>query len=60
MVSEEVEDEILALESIYAQQFSRIGDNQVRAIVSPEDGGEGASTPQGMVQPSYGHSHGGS
>ncbi|CAK0785028.1 hypothetical protein CVIRNUC_008233 [Coccomyxa viridis] len=47
MVSEEVEDEILALESIYEQQFSRIGDNQVRAIVSPEDGGEGASTPQG-------------
>ena len=60
MVSEELEDEILALESIYENHFSRTGDNQVRAIVNPEDGGEDASSSHGTVQPSHGHSHGGS
>ncbi|CAL5228999.1 g12239 [Coccomyxa viridis] len=43
MPSEEVEDEILALESIYEDQFSRTSDNQIRAIVRPEEDAEGQS-----------------
>lgn len=43
MPSEEVEDEILALESIYEDQFSRTGDTQIRAIVRPEGDNEGTS-----------------
>lgn len=49
MVSEEVEDEILALESIYEEQFSRTGDNKIRAIVKPEEDSEGASKCHGMM-----------
>ena len=47
MPSEEVEDEILALESIYEDQFSRTGDNQIRAIVRPEGESEGPSKLEG-------------
>ena len=50
MPSEEVEDEILALESIYEDKFSRTGDNQIRAIVRPEEDTEGPSKPEGMWQ----------
>ena len=48
MPSEEVEDEILALESIYEDNFSRTGDTQVRAIVRPEEDGEVPSKAEGM------------
>ena len=48
MPSEEVEDEILALESIYEDQFSRTGDNQIRAIVRPEEESEGPSKLEGV------------
>ena len=49
MPSEEVEDEILALESIYEDKFSRVGDNQIRAIVKPEGDTEGESNLQGAA-----------
>ena len=55
MPGEEVEDEILALESIYEDKFSRTGDNQIRAIVKPEDDTEGESNLQGATPGVYGH-----
>ena len=50
MPSEEVEDEILALESIYEDKFSRTGDNQIRGIVKPEEDTEVPTKPEGMGQ----------
>jgi len=55
MPGEEVEDEILALESIYEDKFSRTGDNQIRAIVKPEDETEGESNLQGAAPGYHGH-----
>ncbi|BDA47915.1 probable RWD domain-containing protein 4 [Coccomyxa sp. Obi] len=37
MLSEEVEDEILALESIYDSLFSRTDGNHIRAVISPAE-----------------------
>lgn len=49
MHSEEVEDEILALESIYEDRFSKTADNQIRAIVKPEAEGQSVTTVQGVL-----------
>lgn len=46
MLSDEVEDEILALQSIYDSLFTRTEANQIRAVITPaeehdaETGGE--------------------
>lgn len=37
MLSEEVEDEILALESIYDSLFTRTEDDQIRAVITPTE-----------------------
>ena len=49
MHSEEVEDEILALVSIYEDQFSRTADNQIRAIIKPEAEDQSVTIAQGVL-----------
>ena len=49
MHSEEVEDEILALESIYEDHFSKTADNHIRAIVKPEAEDQSVTSLQGVL-----------
>ncbi len=37
MLSEDVEDEILALESIYDSLFTRTDTNHIRAVIAPAE-----------------------
>ncbi len=49
MLGEEVEDEILALESIYEDRFSRTADNRIRAIITPEAEDQTLTSLQGVL-----------
>ncbi|KAK9907290.1 hypothetical protein WJX75_000810 [Coccomyxa subellipsoidea] len=59
MLSDEVEDEILALQSIYDSLFTRTEDNQIRAVITPaeehdaETGGVTALYLEATLPPEY-------